>query len=265
MTGYFLAADILGFRNIVRNSGDDLSARISTWTALVTETADRFGIQKRQLISDTLFAACDSDDGAFLLLLQFAKSLLEQGIRASLPVRGAISHGDFHWGELTYGNAVLKCHEWEQKQEWVGIACVPGTPVPPDAFSTDLVTVYPPPCKRGPIVLTCVLVWDIPDLSELSRLLCGGGLAGQKEVMYHEWLTKVQNTILFKHYRKLVSDIGAPNSKFYGASPLEIIGLHLKGNRLRVSTTESIEHSGPADAEPPSVAWAPFGGPAQKN
>src|SRR5258706_5887148 len=113
-TGYFLIADVLGFGRIVRNSpGVALDDRIQEWVNLVESTASKFGIGKLQLISDTLFVSVPSASEELVKLLDFSKQLLADGIEQSFPLRGAIVHGTFAWGKLTYGPAVISAHELE--------------------------------------------------------------------------------------------------------------------------------------------------------
>jgi len=112
MIGYFFVADILGFGNIVRNSNEvDLVARINSWTTIVDSLAHQHGIDNIQLISDTVFAYTESSTAGLRKLVEFSRLLLNQGVQQSLPIRGAITHGDFDWGRLTYGIAVITAHE----------------------------------------------------------------------------------------------------------------------------------------------------------
>ena len=120
-----LVADVLGFANIVKNSTDAaLDERIETWVTIVADAKKESEVDHTQLISDTLFAsAADSVDG-FESLGNFARLLLNEGIRNSLPIRGAICRGRLKWAEaLVYGPAVIAAHKLETQQDWIGVAC----------------------------------------------------------------------------------------------------------------------------------------------
>ncbi len=229
MEGYFLIADILGFSRIVTNGQVDIHKRITQWTKIVDDCANEQGIPNIQLISDTLFAACPSSPSDFLKLLRFSRDLLEKGIQQSLPIRGAIGYGEYTWGRLTYGETVIKCHQGEQNQDWIGIACLPDVPVSEEARNLGLAGVYPTPCQSGVIQHTCVVFWDPPCCAELVRLLCDGGLTRKGEALSQEWLAKVHNTLIFKYYQKVGRDFGLPKGQFFGRTPLELIECRLYG------------------------------------
>jgi len=253
MNGYFLMADILGFSHIVTNDAIDVHERIAQWTALVDECAAEHDIAQVQLISDTLFAACPSAPREFLNLVRFSRDLLDKGIHRSLPVRGAIGHGDYTWGRLTYGDTVIRCHQAEQNQTWMGIACLPDVPVPDEARDLGLVTLYPPPCRSGPIVLTYVVLWDPPGLQDLIKLVSDGGLAQQGKPLPQEWLTKVHSTLMFKYYQKVKRDLGAPEWRFFGLTPLQLIEFQLYGTPMMY--VQKGEQPGPGELPkaPPSA------------
>ena len=253
MTGYFLTADILGFSNIVTSGSVDVHERIAQWTDLVQECATEFHISQLQLISDTLFAACSSDPSAFLNLLRFSQALLQRGINRSLPIRGAIGHGDYTWGQLTYGETVIRCHQAEQNQDWIGIACVLNVRIPDEARDLGLVANYPAPCKRGPILLTHVVLWEPPRLQDLMRLVCAGGLTREGEQLSQEWLSKIHNTLIFKYYHKVRHDLGATASRFFGLTPLQMIEFKLYGTPVMYVQDGEQPGAGGFPEPPPSA------------
>lgn len=54
-------------------------------------------------------------------LIHFAKKLLEDGLSQKFPIRGAISYGQFNWGNhLVYGRAVINAYKIEKMQKWIG-------------------------------------------------------------------------------------------------------------------------------------------------
>ena len=150
-TGYFLICDILGFSGIVGNTDEtELSARIDTWVSLAKNSAETAGVTELQLLSDTLFASTpDSSDGRGRLV-RFSQTLLSEGLKQSLPIRGGISFGKYSWGELTYGKAVIAAHKIEASSEWVGVACDAGLPHIADHWGVDSLVCFPAPQRSGP-------------------------------------------------------------------------------------------------------------------
>ena len=219
-TGYFLIADVLGFGRIVRNTPEaTLDDRIQVWVNLVESTAAKFGIEKLQLISDTLFVSVPSAIEELEKLLNFSRQLLTDGIEQSLPVRGAIAHGTYAWGKLTYGQAVISAHELEQAQNWIGIACAPQVSVTDNLWSVDRLICYPPPFKRAAIQCLPVVSWPVPTAERLMTLLTGGGLIQKGEIITWDLGEKMNNTILFRLYLDLLRARGAAPSKFHGLLP----------------------------------------------
>ena len=95
MASYFLVADILGFSNIMENLKDEeQTRRIYGWIELVEETRRKTGIKEIQLISDTLFVKEEDSIHGLRRHLQFARLLLDDGVAKSIPLRGAIVHGE---------------------------------------------------------------------------------------------------------------------------------------------------------------------------
>lgn len=81
-TNYFIAADILGFSQMVANlSADKQDERIADWIEIVEATKQQAGIGEVQLISDTLFVREEDSDAGLARLLKFAQHLLEQGVK----------------------------------------------------------------------------------------------------------------------------------------------------------------------------------------
>lgn len=117
-TGYFFICDVLGFSNIVTNSSEhELSGRVQAWVTLSTAAAKKVGVKGMQLISDTLFASAPSTSEGLGQLVSYAQTLLTDGVPQSLPIRGALSHGLFESGQLTYGKAVIAAHRLESSLE----------------------------------------------------------------------------------------------------------------------------------------------------
>lgn len=229
-TGYFLVADLLGFGKIVKNStGPTLNGRIDEWINLVDATSSLHGIKNFQLISDTLFVGAPSSVEGLSGLLSFSRELLSRGIEKSLPIRGAIVHGEYVFGKLTYGRAVIAAHELEQAQNWIGITCAPDLPDIETLWFLDLVVCYPAPLKRGPMKLHPVVSWPVPPTERLMRLLTGGGLTRGQEVITWELGEKANNTILFRLYQEILHKRKMNCSRFHGSLPAQPIEEALVG------------------------------------
>lgn len=200
-TGYFLIADVLGFSKIVTNtSAVDLEGQVSAWLALVDEAGRAAELDREpQLISDTVFAAASADPAGLGRLVRFARHLLEQGVPKSLLLRGAITHGPFNWGRLTYGRAVIAAHDLEQAQDWIGFACGE-LPHADDLWGAAGLVCYPPPLKQGPIKLHPVVVWDVPQPAELMKASLGEPLVMEGESLEWPWRRRLRNTIDFHTY-----------------------------------------------------------------
>ncbi|TPG51035.1 hypothetical protein EAH75_06465 [Rhodanobacter glycinis] len=227
-TGYFLAADVLGFGRIVRNSNEAaLEQRVQRWSDLVEMLADRHEIARFQLISDTLFIGETSTEGGLARLLSFSRELLTASLAKSLPIRGGIVHGRFMWGKLTFGQAVIAAHQLEQSQNWVGVSCAGNLPLIERFWSVDRVVCYPPPLKRAPMQLHPVVAWEVPNSSELLRLLVGGGLTNEGEHVTWELGEKANNTAMFAMYISLLRAQGLDCSNFYGSLPVQAVEAEL--------------------------------------
>lgn len=224
MEGYILVADLLGFSNIIENSSDEkLLLRISDWVQLINDVAAKSEITKHQLISDTVFAAVESNPESFGALVNFARQLLQEGIKRSFPIRGAISHGLFEWGKLIYGKAVIKAHKLEMSQNWIGITCDHQLPHLDGLWGINSVICYPPPMKSGLISVHPVISWDVPEFTSLVRYLTKGGLIKDGELIGWEWAEKVNNTVQFGMYRCFLQRQGISGHHFHGILPIQVL------------------------------------------
>jgi hypothetical protein len=224
MQGYFMVADLLGFGNLVDNlSLEELTRRVQAWGVLVRECAKTCGVARHQLFSDTVFADADDSPAGLRNLIELARKLLEEGATQSLPIRGAISHGSYEWGDLTYGDAVVEAHRLEMAQEWVGVACQMGLPHIEAFWGLDSVICYPIPKKDGAIGLHPAVAWDVPTFNILARYLTGGGLTKERDVLDWEWGRKLANTVEFGVYSRVLKRKGETGKTFRGRHPVEAI------------------------------------------
>lgn len=228
-TGYFLCMDILGFSEIIKNlSHDTLQPKIEEWISLVNSCANESKIDSCQVFSDTIFAATGSELHDLEKLICFCQKLLNESLKLSFPLRGAISHGKYTWEKSIYGQAVLKAHELEKKQNWIGVTLDTNIPKTPK-YRTDYLVCYAVPLQKNDLImLYSAICWDIPDFDTLSSYLTSGGLGGVPGVgkpLTWDWAEKISNTILFKNYVKVIKSTGNDPSKFHGNIPIHFVDL----------------------------------------
>lgn len=230
-TGYLLIADILGFGNIIKNvSDDELSERISEWTTLVKELGAKHGLMNFQLLSDTLFLFVEGDnEELFETLVLYCQDLLQEGIKKSLPIKGAITFGKIDWGDFIYGKAVIEAHNLEIKQNWIGITLNGNVPHIEKNYGVNKIVCYTPPMKSSDIKIYPVITWDIPDFSTLASLTTMKGLTKKGEVLGWSWGEKIRNTIEFRVYLKMLKTSNFSGETFKGGFlPIEIIDMNIK-------------------------------------
>ena len=219
-----MVADILGFSKLINNLPDHLqSGRINEWIDLVNETSREIEVRETQLISDSLFVIEENSESGLERLLKFAQLLITKGVDKSFPIRGAITHGNVSWGQLTYGKAVLQAYEFERSLEWIGVACSPQLPDIASMWNWDLVAVYPAPRKSGKVILGPAVVWDVPLSESLLAKVTGGG--SHRDGDYIEWdvIAKVERTLQFGLYVRLARKFGLQPSTFSGGFPMQAI------------------------------------------
>ena len=200
--GYFLCADILGFRQmgVEHQSALQLNHRLDHWVGAVSELSKRYAFTRVQHFSDTIFVSTDSSCHDFGCLLEFSRSLLEKGIEHSFPIRGGIAHGTVVWDDtITFGEAVIEAHRVEQESDWIGIACSKTCCHTQSLASWDLLVTYPVPRKHGQVELTSVVAWPVPAVSKLIKNTTSG-VPVDSPTRWHYHHTKTVNTLLFGKY-----------------------------------------------------------------
>jgi hypothetical protein len=199
--GYFFIGDVLGFKNIIQNSKDSfLDGKVDGWLRLVDEATEISKSRiKPQLISDTVFCKASADRAGLRSLISFARHLLNEGIRQSILVRGAITYGPYNWGRLTYGKAVIAAHELEMAQDWIGVACSE-LPDQDSCWGNDGLVCYPAPFKAGSIKLHPCVVWDVPSDDELVKASTAFPLTRAGEELQNPWRQRLRNTATFGSY-----------------------------------------------------------------
>jgi hypothetical protein len=136
-------------------------------------------------------------------LIKFSKILLAEGIKIAIPMRGAISFGQYNWGELIYGKAVLAAHRLEKIQKWIGIVIDLEILIEnEEAFDLGLKQ-YFVPILNDESKLYYTVIWNIPFFHELSYSLALK-TSHTKHLPYDKFsLEKIKNTAIFgDHLRK---------------------------------------------------------------
>lgn len=220
---YIFCADLLGFKNIIKNlSPDDASERVKVWTDLVKSLASDCQITRYQFFSDTIVAK-----GTLQNLIRFSQQLLSEGVKESLLVRGAISHGKFSWpeGGILYGNALLEAYELQESQDWIGISVL----ISPETPDPNLVTYLCPLKKEKTLMLCSAVKWDVPSFKELTEFMTKKGLTKSGEYLTHDFMNKAANTALFGWYLRTVQQFPyIDTSKFDGFHPIQFMEATVK-------------------------------------
>jgi hypothetical protein len=237
-TGYLLIADILGFSNIIKNVSDsELNARIGDWTTLIKELGNRYNFTDYQLLSDTLFlSVASSDNETFKRLIHYCQELLSEGLEKFIPIKGALTFGNYEWSEFIYGKAIIDGHEIESSQNWIGITLQHGIPNTENHWSPDKIICYPPPMKGGKMELFPVIAWAVPNTETLIKQTVGKGLIKDGEVLNWNWGEKIRNTIEFKIYLDMLKKRQQTGQYFHGMMPIQVIDLILSDDKTQLPT-----------------------------
>ena len=179
------------------------------------------------MLSDTIFAATDATQEGLVALIIMGRTLLNEGIQLSLPVRGAIAYGHFTWGDLTYGKAVIEAHQLESEQNWIGISCAASVGLISNCWGYDSLICYPIPLKNSQVRLGAVVSWNVPNYEKLTSLALKKGLTKPHEAIYWPRLNRIDNTIAFSMYKKILIYEKEDPSIFHGFSPMESIEIYI--------------------------------------
>ena len=227
---YFMVVDILGFTEIITNLNHrEQSQRIQDWLELVNSVKSEVGVQSTQVISDTLFVKEEDSSEGLARLLHFATLLLERCLEKNFPLRGSIVHGDVSWGNLTYGEAVIKAHRTERALDWIGVACEPNLPRIDEMWDWNRVVVYPVPKKSGIARLCPAVAWKVPETDDLIREATGQGLTAEDDPIPWETISKLERTIQFRMYLRLGKLVGWAPQQYKGFFPMHIIEAFMRG------------------------------------
>ena len=232
--GYLFCGDILGFSSIVESlNSSQVSEQIELYTSIINQLKEKYTSINVRLFSDTVLAFVENDKNDLGKLIEFSRELLNLCIVQSLPIRGAITFGNFTWGEMIFGKAVIDAHELEKNQNWIGI--IVNDNLSNDDFRKLGLICYPAPMSKDKLIkLYPVISWDVPKFSILSSLLSSNGLGGTPGIgksYKWDWGEKLSNTIMFGIYLDILKTNSGDPNKFYGHLPIEMLDLNIRRNR----------------------------------
>lgn len=205
---YCYVGDLLGFKNIILNlEQHEQAKRVKEWIDLVTNSAERFKIFDFQLVSDTVFAVTNNELSGLETLLDFSRYMLEEGIKKSLPLRGAISIGDVNWNShIKFGKAIIEAYNLANRQEWIGTSCEMNLPHLESLWDVNNVIKYPVPMKNGLVEYRPVVSWNIPSYETLKFRLNSRGLEPIDNRITFDFANKLNNTIIFSLYLTMLRE-----------------------------------------------------------
>ena len=158
---FFGYLDILGFKNIVKQSSfDKLKSIVEDFTANCAKAIDKSrcietytgGVISRikigpnihaRIVSDSIFVWTEKDDRLqqFKDLLHIVNTLVASGFQRGLPLRGVVTFGELFIGNVkipedipsdfsfdngsVYGKALVEAYELESRMEWSGVLLTP--------------------------------------------------------------------------------------------------------------------------------------------
>jgi hypothetical protein len=237
---YCFVGDLSGFQNIVRNLPlDQQDVRIKQWIYLVESTAKKCGVEVFKLISDMVIAITPENLDGIGILIKFSQILLEEGLQLKLPLRGAIAQGEVKMSDqIAFGRALVDAYQLATNQNWLGVSISHDVSGFETVCSIEKLIIYPPPLKNGMMRLMPVVSWKIPPSNELIKLTLGAGLTRPNEIIEWDYVNKINNTVIFSLYLKVLMETEkitgkrVNTSKFFGFTPLEIIEHKIDGHRL---------------------------------
>jgi hypothetical protein len=128
--GYIALFDVLGFSDrVMRGALTDLDAYIKT----ISNNAETHnGVLGAILFSDTVVLyTFDDSQSAFDSIVSVSCAVFYDLLLAGVPVRGAISFGEFarsdreEHGTVIAGRPLIEAHDFESRSQWIGIMFAP--------------------------------------------------------------------------------------------------------------------------------------------
>jgi hypothetical protein len=149
--------DVLGWRGVYERMPNAVASLTNLVERLRTRAESQRGKVQGDIsvrsISDTIavFTKCDYDEAPKTMRIhgELAQFLLPLSVEAEIPVRGAISYGEFEIQDNIFvGKAVDEAAAWHEFADWIGVHLTPSAEYVLGQDSSDSLWVrYTPPCK----------------------------------------------------------------------------------------------------------------------
>ena len=214
---FCLVADILGFRRFVTGQvGPAQASIVDAWVELVDRTCASAGIDRYQLISDTLFVATGQDASGLETVLCVASDLVSGSMQLDMPLRGGIARGSLRWSSrITHGPAIVSAYEFGERLDWCGVACEFVFPEMHDLWSWDRAVLYEAPVKGStPLQVPCV-AWNVPPEAEVREHLSRTSNTLPFAALPAGVAVKLRNTAKFGRYLKRFQG-NVPPDRYHG-------------------------------------------------
>lgn len=126
--------DILGFKNMIMESDQDLSRSLLTkkldeLIGSMNSLPFEHGKLEYLIFSDTFVVYTpDPEPKSYAWFVSACKNLIEKSIRIELPLKGAISVGPAHFSTsppIFLGASFVEAYEYCEDQDWLGLLLTP--------------------------------------------------------------------------------------------------------------------------------------------
>lgn len=127
LSGYVVLLDVLGFSEFI--STDTTGERVERYLGCLQKVEER--AVNYVVFSDNIILTVEGKESDSLLTVAGACSqLMYELLKADIPIRGAISQGNFirsSVGKSVFvaGRTVIEAYQFEQMQDWIGIMIAP--------------------------------------------------------------------------------------------------------------------------------------------
>ena len=212
VTGVVTFLDVLGWKGIYSrktNAIDSLTQLIQGVSSKAEEHSERIhGFIAVKSISDTIviFTPCTESDASTVIDIHgsLCQWIIPKSIDAEIPVRGAISYGEFEVnGNIFVGKAVDEAASWHEQADWIGVHLTPSAEYlfDIDDGKAQWITFSPPtktPLKWEPHCVNWTADWQdrSKKIQDIKKKFC---LLGP---IVPEIAGKFANTLKFIEYAK---------------------------------------------------------------
>jgi len=128
-TGYVALLDILGFSAFIAN--DSNSQFVNRYLDCLQKALKGIPIESVIFSDSIVLTTKDDVPDSLIAIAEGCSRLMFELLNANIPIRGAISHGEFVRSSVdeksvfVAGRAVIDAYKFEKKQDWIGIMVAP--------------------------------------------------------------------------------------------------------------------------------------------